>query len=75
MDNSNGILNGILSVVTVIGFLGLLFIFLWSIVWVYHYATRRGKPGLLVVLLVLMFGWPMSLLLWWLFRPADAESA
>jgi RsiW-degrading membrane proteinase PrsW (M82 family) len=43
-------------------------IFTWSLIWVYEYAERLGKSGCLVVLIVLFFGWPISLLLWIVFR-------
>ena len=46
--------------------LGLL---IWSLVWVYGDAEKRGKPGWLVVLLVLFLDWPISLLVWLVFRP------
>ena len=46
--------------------LGLL---IWSLIWVYGDAERRGKPGWLVVLLVLFLDWPISLLVWLVFRP------
>lgn len=58
-----------------IGFLVLLVVpYVWSVVCAYGDANRRGKPGLLVALLVLSL-WPMGLLIWLLFRPANAESA
>jgi hypothetical protein len=40
-----------------------------SLVWVYRDAEARSKPGALVVLLVLLLDWPLSLLLWLVFRP------
>ena len=40
-----------------------------SLVWVYQDAEARNKSGILVVLLVLLFNWPISLLLWLVFRP------
>jgi len=46
--------------------LGLL---IWSLVWVYGDAEKRGKPGWLVVLMVLFVNWPFSLLVWLVFRP------
>lgn len=46
--------------------LGLL---VWSLVWVHGDAEKRGKPGWLVVLLVLFLDWPISLLVWVVFRP------
>jgi hypothetical protein len=46
--------------------LGLL---IWSLIWAYKDAEKRGKPGWLVLLLVLFMNWPMSLLIWLVFRP------
>ncbi len=40
-----------------------------SLIWVYQDAEARNKPGILVVLLVLLFNWPIGLLLWLVFRP------
>jgi len=51
--------------------LGLL---IWSLVWVYGDAEKRGKPGWLVVLLVLFLDWPISLLVWLVFRPGVKSS-
>ena len=44
-----------------------------SLVWVYRDAEMRGKPGLLVVLLVFLANWPISLLAWIVFRPDSAQ--
>jgi hypothetical protein len=46
--------------------LGLL---VWSLIWVHGDAVKRGKPGWAVVLLVLLLEWPISLLVWLVFRP------
>ena len=46
--------------------LGLL---IWSLIWVYGDAEKRGKQGWLAVLVALFVSWPFSLLLWILFRP------
>jgi hypothetical protein len=46
--------------------LGLL---IWSLVWVYRDAEKRGKSGALVALLVFLLEWPVSLLVWLVFRP------
>jgi hypothetical protein len=46
-----------------------LILFIWSLVWVYSDAERRGKSGCLVVILVLLSSWPISLLLWIASRP------
>jgi hypothetical protein len=42
---------------------------IWSLIWVHGDAVQRGKPGWAVVLLVLFLDWPISLLLWLVFRP------
>ena len=42
---------------------------LWSSAWAYQDARMRGKRPMLVALLVLFAGWPISLLLWIAFRP------
>jgi len=44
-------------------------LFVWSLVWVHGDAIKRGKPGWAVVLLVILLEWPVSLLLWVVFRP------
>jgi uncharacterized membrane protein len=46
--------------------LGLL---VWSLIWAYKDAETRGKSGWLVMLLVLLMNWPISLLMWLVFRP------
>jgi hypothetical protein len=46
-----------------------LVLFILSLIWVYQDAEKRGKPGLLVVLLVALLNWPISLLLWLVIRP------
>ena len=44
-----------------------------SLIWVYRDAEVRNKSGTLVVLLVLLLNWPLSLLLWLVFRPEDSK--
>jgi hypothetical protein len=46
-----------------------LILYVWSIIWSYRDAERRGKPGWLVALLVALLSWPLSLIIWVLFRP------
>ena len=57
--------------------LPLLFIVLplliWSLIWVYNDAEKRGKPGGLVALMVFFMNWPFSLLVWLVFRPKLGE--
>ncbi len=50
---------------------GLIFVglMIWSLIWVYGDAEKRGKSGCLVALLVFLLSWPVSLLLWVVFRP------
>ena len=52
----------------------LLGLLVWSLIWAYKDAGKRGKPGGLVVLLILFMNWPLSLLIWLVFRP-DVEPA
>lgn len=47
----------------------LLALMIWSLVWVYGDAEARGKPGCLVAFLVFLLSWPISLLVWIVFRP------
>jgi hypothetical protein len=54
-------------------FLVVLGLLIWSLIWVYGDAIKRGKPGWAVVLLVLLLEWPISLLLWIVFRPELKE--
>ena len=49
----------------------LLSLYVWSIVWAYGDAERRGKSGCLVALLVLLLSWPVGLIAWLIFRPND----
>jgi hypothetical protein len=44
-------------------------IYVWSILWAYGDAERRGKSGCLVGLLVALLSWPLGLVLWIVFRP------
>lgn len=48
-------------------------IYLWSIVWAYKDAERRGKPGWIVALVVAFLAWPIGLLLWILVRPNSSQ--
>ena len=54
-------------------FLVILGLLIWSLIWVHGDAIKRGKPGWAVVLLVLLLEWPISLLLWIVFRPDIIE--
>ncbi len=54
-------------------FLVIIGLLIWSLIWVYQDAIKRGKPGWPVVLLVLLLEWPISLLVWLVFRPEIIE--
>jgi len=68
--NSFGPGEAILGMGFILVFLMVLALFVWSLVWVYGDAERRGKSGCLVALLAALIHWPLSLLLWLVFRPA-----
>ena len=61
----------VLLLVYLLFLVGLFVGFVFSLVWVYGDAERRGKSGLLVMLLVLFIAWPLSLLVWIALRPND----
>lgn len=68
-DNANTIANGIAALIALIISALPLGLLIWSLYWVYNDAERRGKSGCLVVLIIILFGWPVSFLLWFIFRP------
>ncbi len=49
----------------------ILVLLIWSLVWVYGDAEKRGKPGWIVALMVFLLNWPISLLVWVVFRPEE----
>lgn len=52
---------------------GLIALYLWSIIWSYNDANRRGKNGMAVALLVALLSWPIGLLLWSIIRPENVK--
>jgi len=44
-------------------------IFLGSIIWVYYDANARGKSGCCIAAMVLVFAWPLSIIVWIASRP------
>lgn len=44
---------------------------IWSIIWAYNDANKRGKSGCLVALLVFLLTWPVGLIIWLIFRPEE----
>jgi hypothetical protein len=47
----------------------ILLAWLWSGIWVFKDAQLRGKHPVLVGMLVLVVGWPVSILVWIALRP------
>ena len=64
-DSTAAIIAIIVSIIVGLIFLAL---YIWSIVWVYRDAQRRGKNGVLVALLVALVSWPIGLLVWLIIR-------
>ena len=44
-------------------------VYVWSLVWAYKDAEKRGSNGALVCLLVALIAWPLGLVVWLLVRP------
>ena len=44
-------------------------LYVWSIIWAYGDAEKRGKSGCLVALLVGLVSWPVGLIIWLVARP------
>lgn len=60
-----------LGIVGIVLSLVLFALYIWSIIWAYRDAERRGKPGWLVAIVVAFLAWPIGLLLWLIVRPND----
>jgi tetratricopeptide (TPR) repeat protein len=69
MDDFGGIVGGLIGLC--IG-LPILAIYIYSIIWAYGDAEKRGKPGWLVALLVLFVTWPVGVIIWLLIRPGES---
>lgn len=61
-------IRGIVYIILMLAFFGL---WGWSVTWAMGDAERRGKPGCLVGAFVGLVSWPLSLLMWIVFRPED----
>lgn len=62
---------GLISII--IGIVLVVFV-VWSVIWAYYDASRRGKNPWLVALMVLFMVWPIGLIVWLMLRPQKAES-
>lgn len=49
-------------------------LYVWSIVWAYKDAEKRGKSGCLVALLVFFVTFPIGFIIWLVFRPDKKRS-
>ncbi len=58
---------GVLGVLLLIG--AAIALPLFTSIWAYGDAERRGKSGCLVAILVFFLSWPLGLILWIVFRP------
>jgi hypothetical protein len=57
------------SISSLVSFLLFFGLWLWSGIWAANDARRRGKHPVLVALLIMLAGWPGSILVWIAFRP------
>lgn len=69
MENGGEFFLGMGIIGLILGLVVLVF-YIWSIIWAYRDAERKGKPGILVALIVALLAWPMGLLVWLLVRPS-----
>ncbi|MDX5419899.1 MAG: hypothetical protein LPK09_11835 [Hymenobacteraceae bacterium] len=60
-------------IVMIIGLMALVF-YIWSVVWAFRDARRRGKSGWLIAAMVLLMVWPVGLLLWLVLRPQTVQN-
>jgi hypothetical protein len=58
-----------LGIIGLILGLAVLVLYIWSIVWAFRDATRRGSSGLLVAIMVAFLAWPLGIVIWLLIRP------
>ena len=57
------------GIIVIIIALVMLVFAVWSVIWSFHDARRRGKSPWLVALMVLLMVWPVGLVLWLMLRP------
>lgn len=69
----NDIANIFVTLIGIVVGLTFLAVYIYSIVWAYGDAERRGKSGCLVALLVFLLTWPVGLIIWLLIRPEEKK--
>lgn len=60
-----------LGIIGVILGLAVLALYIWSIVWAYRDADKRGSSALLVAIMVAFLAWPLGIVIWLLIRPKE----
>lgn len=70
MEPQNTSADLILVIVAIVAFLTMFGLYVWSLIWLYADAQKRGNIGCLMVILVAIFAWPLGLLVWLFARPA-----
>jgi uncharacterized membrane protein YqjE len=68
MENAGEMFLGLGLIGIVLALVGVV-LYIWSIIWAYKDAERRGKPGILVAIVVAFLAWPVGIVLWLLVRP------
>ncbi len=66
-------MNVVFQILPVVVVLAVFAVYLWSGAWAYNDARNRGKPPMLVALLVLLVAWPVGLLVWIALRPENSH--
>lgn len=61
-------LEGISLIIVILIGLLVLGLYIWSIVWSYRDAERRGVSGILVALMVALLSWPIGFIVWLVIR-------
>jgi hypothetical protein len=56
-------------------FIAYISLFIFSLVWAYSDATKRQKNGWLILLMILVTGWPFSFVWWFWLRPPLKQTA
>ena len=47
---------------------------MWSFIWLFRDARKRGKNGALAIVFILITGWPLSFIWWFWLRPAADQN-
>ena len=66
-------MNITLQILPIVVVLAAFAVYLCSGAWAYNDAKSRGKPPMIVALLVLLVAWPISLFVWIALRPENTR--